>query len=104
MMSITESLTFFGSLFGILVAFKALFGKNLNDAMSTHNTIKKSLKALLKNGILKSARDYLQRGSISEEELETVLEMYTNYCALGGNSFVEKLICDCKALPIKKYN
>lgn len=45
---------------------------------------------------------YLDRGSITKDEYDTLIEkLYKPYLELGGNGLVEKVVQDVKTLPIQ---
>ena len=59
-------------------------------------------RALLHHEIFQTARQALEKGYISEYELENLDELYKPYKAIGGNGTAEKLYNDCKDLPIRR--
>lgn len=48
---------------------------------------------------------YIARGWITEDELDNLIRyLYDPYRALGGNGTAEKVVNDCKKLPIKQID
>jgi hypothetical protein len=45
---------------------------------------------------------YINRGWITEDEYQTLLELYEPYKKLGGNGSGTKIIKEVEKLPIKK--
>ena len=72
------------------------------DKRSTDLTlIKEALLATLQDRLLYLCEDYIQRGSLELNQLQSINRMYSAYTALGGNEFIHDLTeHKVKALPI----
>ena len=63
--------------------------------------IKCGMRILLYADIKRSGKEYLHRGSITTEELEDLIAMHRIYHdKLGGNGFLDSLMCQVKKLHI----
>lgn len=60
-----------------------------------------ALQASMRNSILNLYYKCLAKGSITTYELQNLSELYANYKALNGNSFVSKIIEIAEHLPVK---
>lgn len=83
--------------------------KRLDEIDSKINHIEDELerrlnvsRALLHHEIFKTAKDALNKGSITEYELENLEQLYIPYKEIGGNGTAEKLYQDCHNLKIKE--
>jgi hypothetical protein len=59
-----------------------------------------ALRSVLKNNITRTYLEFVSRGKIGHYALQSVLEMYEQYKALGGNNFIDEIISELKKLPI----
>ena len=71
------------------------------DKKQDKSTLARAVGFLLLNQIKVNARECIRRGSITEDELETLEESYTIYHRLGGNGFADSMITQCRKLSIK---
>lgn len=61
------------------------------------------VRMLLYDRIKHLGKAYIQRGSVTSDELEDLIAMHKIYHDdLGGNGFLDTLMCSIRALPIKK--
>lgn len=61
------------------------------------------VRMLLYDRIKHLGKSYIQRGSITSDELEDLIAMHRIYHDdLGGNGFLDALMASVKSLPIKK--
>lgn len=74
----------------------------LVEVQDSLNERKEISKALLHHEIFQTARTALDRGYISEIELENLELLYTPYKAIGGNGTAERLYEKCCSLPHEK--
>ena len=58
-------------------------------------------KYLLKDRITQSCRYHLRQGYIEPHEMECLLDMYKQYEALGGNSYIHAKVDEVMALPME---
>lgn len=63
--------------------------------------IKATLLCMLREDIRKLCDKCVDDGTVSSEELQSLMCMYDNYRVLKGNSFVHNLVARVKALPIR---
>lgn len=73
----------------------------LQAVIESDNLIKEALLTMQRKSLLDSCGEYLARGSITLNELETLTSQYDSYHALGGNCFVTGLVEDVRNLPIE---
>ena len=72
---------------------------NLQSEMSKQS---EALKASLRNSILKIYYDCKTKGYITTFQLQNVTELFENYKALGGNSFISHLMDEIlNKIPVK---
>ena len=62
----------------------------------------KALKCLLRSAITSKYYVYTELGAIPTYERENVIYMYEQYKAMGGNSYIDNIVKEIEALPIKK--
>ena len=60
------------------------------------------VQALLRDRLLQAFQYHISQGCAEYSERENVLNMYTNYEALGPNSVMEDLYNQFKTLPMQK--
>jgi len=53
------------------------------------------------SSLLRQHKEYMSKGSISENEFKTWQRMYKSYAAMGGNGFMAKLKEEMETLPIE---
>lgn len=64
--------------------------------------VRAGMKMLLYDRIKHLGKSYIERGSISTDELEDFVEMHSIYHKdLDGNGFLDAIMASVKALPIK---
>ena len=61
-----------------------------------------ALKCLLRSNITSKYYVYNEMGSIPIYEKENIDYMFEQYKAMGGNSYVERIVKEINDLPIKK--
>jgi hypothetical protein len=69
----------------------------LSVNIDRHN---EAIRAVLKNSITRAHREFDAEGKIGRYALQSALDMYEQYKALGGNSFVDEIALELKDLPI----
>lgn len=62
----------------------------------------KALKCLLRSSITSKYYVYTEIGEIPSYERENIIYMYDQYKAMGGNSYIDKIMIELNQLPIKK--
>ena len=74
-----------------------------NEKMESQNVATMlGVQALLRDRLLQAFRHYIEKGYADYNDRENVLNMYTNYEALGPNSVMEDLYNQFTALPMQK--
>ena len=82
-------------LMGYLVA-------KVKEYKSKENNQEKALKCLLRSAITSKYYVYTELKAIPMYEKENIIYMYEQYKAMGGNSYIDKIIEELSKLPIKK--
>lgn len=78
----------------------AMADKNLNEKV---DALCVAVRELLYDRIKHLGKSYLERGSITTEELNDFINMHTIYHnALNGNGFLDEIVKQVKGLPIKE--
>jgi len=77
-------------------------GKQLKRIVSEQGAAKEGSKALLKDRIIQAHGYYMERESWPLHAMESVLDLYKQYKALGGNGAIERVIEELRRLPIKE--
>ena len=76
-----------------------------NDELKSEMTLQtEALKASLRNSILELYYRCTEKNSITTYERQNMSELYENYKALGGNSFVKDCVDRMKKLPSGEEN
>ncbi len=71
--------------------------------LNAHNDIEdKAMLAILKSDMLKNCEKYIKSGWASTEQKETLNRQLESYLALGGNSFMPKMVAKVMELPMEK--
>jgi hypothetical protein len=96
--------TIYAAILGILGICMQNSGKKVKDFMIKYDALKNGTIAILRNNIIQLYHIYTEKGYIPVHALESVLAMYTEYKALGGNGTVSTLIEELKDLPHCKPN
>lgn len=74
---------------------------NQNNELQAEMTLQsEALKASIRNSILNLYYKCTAKSSITTYELQNLSELYENYKALGGNSFVTECVERLRALPV----
>lgn len=55
---------------------------------------------LLYHAIKNECKDYIAAGKIDSDEIEVLIKMHDTYHKRGGNGYLDKLMSECKRLPI----
>jgi len=75
------------------------------NAIITHsksyNSLLEANRILMKDRIKHLGNSYIQRGSITSEELQDLHEMHECYHNLGGNGFLDTIMSNVNRLPLK---
>ena len=59
-------------------------------------------KAQIQYSITRAHNEYKEKGNVGNYTLKCLIDMYTQYKAMGGNGHVDKMMEDIKLLPIVK--
>lgn len=65
-----------------------------------YKLLRDALRSVLKNSIVRTHREFMAEKEIGRYSLQSVLDMYEQYKALGGNAFVDEIIQELKELPL----
>lgn len=55
---------------------------------------------LLYHAIKNECKDYISAGEIDSDEIEVLIKMHETYHKRGGNGYLDKLMSECKQLPV----
>ena len=83
---------------GKIKNYKAIEEKRKEE----HEVFKKTLNCLLRSNITSKYYVYSELGEIPYYEKENIDMMYEEYKANDGNSYVETIVKEINALPIRK--
>jgi hypothetical protein len=72
--------------------------KDLEKALQANNAAN---RAALRYSITRAHREYVKDGAISRYALECIIDMHTQYKALGGNGFVDAIVEEVKSLRVE---
>lgn len=64
----------------------------------------KAMLAILKSDMLKTCEKYIKSGWATTEQKDILNKQFDSYLALGGNSFIPRLVEQVMALPLEKPN
>ena len=71
--------------------------------LKSHNEIEdNAMLAILKSDMLKNCEKYIKSGWATTEQRETLNRQLESYLALGGNSFMPKMVAKVMELPMEK--
>lgn len=74
----------------------------MEEVKQTLDNLVIALRTQMYNGVKKDGKAYLQRGSITAEELEDLINTHKVYHdVLKGNGFLDSLMEKVKRLPVK---
>ena len=65
------------------------------------DTLKQSIKSILRDRIIQSCRVFVERGSINLTAKENICEMYKWYTAMGGNGTCKYYFTEMDILPVE---
>lgn len=86
----------------ITTGFLGYLVARLKDYKKRDTSQEEALKCLLRSNITSKYYVYNEMGSIPVYEKENIDYMYEQYKAMGGNSYVERIVKEINDLPIKK--
>lgn len=76
----------------------------LQARMNKKSLSRKMLLGLAHDRIIGLCMDYIERGSVTHDELENLLDyLYDPYEKMGGNGSAKRLVEIVKALPVREY-
>ena len=64
------------------------------------DTLKQSLKSIIRDRVIQSCRVFIERGSITLTAKENICDMYKWYSALGGNGTCKYYFTEMDNLPV----
>jgi hypothetical protein len=73
----------------------------VNNRRHKKTALEDGVQVLLYDRLKYLAKHYIGEGSIAPEDLEDIISMHDKYHNLRGNGFLDKLMNQVKALPIK---
>lgn len=76
--------------------------RRVKAASGENEALKAGIKALLRDRIVRAYNDYMDKGCWPIYAREAVMDMFTQYKALGGNGVIPGLLEDLKKLPTEK--
>lgn len=88
-------------LYTIAILAVGYLWRALKSARSDNLLIKDGVRALLRDRLIHKCEKCIDGGYCTTEYHDSVMEMYYDYEALGGNGVVKKLIDQINELPIK---
>ena len=90
-----------GFLSAVLTTATCALLKSLSTTRKTYGTMQKAQRSLIKARIVQTHDSCCEKGSIGKYSLETVEDLFKQYTALGGNSFIVGMMEDIRELPIQ---
>ena len=90
--------TLVGAIVGGLCTALAHF---IRKARMKDNAIEQAVKALTHDSFFRYCRYLLREGYVTTETLENLEHLYASYKALDMNGTGDKLMTECRKLPIK---
>ncbi len=85
----------------VITSVTSAFVTMVKRITNAFKILQKSQQIMMKDRLV-SAHDYFcQKGTIGKYSLETLEELYSEYCELGGNSFVKTMMNDIRELTVK---
>lgn len=90
-----------GVLSAVLTTATIALLKSLRTTRKTYGTMQKAQRSLIKARIVQTHDTSCEKGYIGKYSLETVEDLFKQYTALGGNSFIVGMMEDIRELPIK---
>lgn len=70
------------------------------NAIVRKNDKDDAVMLLLYHAIKNECKDYISAGKIDSDEIEVLIKMHETYHKRGGNGYLDKLMSECKQLPI----
>jgi len=64
--------------------------------------VERGMQALLKDRIIQAYNHNIKQGYCTIYSLESILDMYEQYHALGGNGTITRLVAELEQLPTQK--
>jgi hypothetical protein len=93
---------------GVIQAGMSKRGETLKDLKETLNVLCKDVamvthgqRVLFHDRIIFVCKSYLEAGSISLAERESLIEMHNQYHAIGGNGNLDLLMVQINELPLR---
>ena len=83
-----------------IVAIGGWISRLIKIELKPIQEIKEATRLSLQYTITRAHEEYKRAGSISTYSLRCLTDLYTQYKALGGNSFIDALIAEIKQIPM----
>ena len=90
-----------GVLSAVLTIAPVALLKSLRTTRKTYGTMQEAQRSLIKARIVQTHDSSCEKGYIGKYTLETAEDLFEQYTALGGNSFIVKMMEEIRKLPIK---
>ena len=74
----------------------------MNKANAKSEALEKGMRALLRDNIIRNYNNYQGQGKWPIYARDSMLDMYAQYTALGGNGAVKTLMDDLRELPTER--
>lgn len=76
----------------------------LQTRFNKNSLTRKMLLGLAHDRIIELSLEYIERGGVTHEELENLLDyLYDPYEKMGGNGSAKRLVEAVKTLPVREY-
>ena len=85
----------------VLTAATVALLNSLKTTRKTYGTMQEAQRSLIKARIVQTHDTSREKGYIGKYSLETVEDLFKQYTALGGNSFIVGMMEDIRELPIQ---
>lgn len=82
---------------GALSALVTGFFNYINNLKNKDDAV----QLLLYHDIKMECKEYIKQGWMTPDDMEVLIKMHTTYHNRGGNGFLDKLMDECKKLPIR---
>lgn len=87
--------------FSVLITIFSYSYSMVRKWIVRQSVLENATRAYLKHKIIKTYHQSMEKGSISIEELECVVDLFNSYKALGGNGACERIYNDFQKIKIR---
>lgn len=95
---------FVGSLLICAGVFNKFIAKPLKDIQNDMSLLKDASMNTLRSLIVNNCKNYIRKGYVEFEELESINDNYESYKSLGGDSYVTSLVEKIRRLEIRDHD